>query len=53
MIINVEIRADNNEDMPQKLDVALFKLSRHINEITRLEVDEQMEFDNVVISRSE
>ena len=53
MEINITVKADDDEAMAQKLDVALFKLGKRINEITRLKVDESIELDDSTVSRSE
>lgn len=53
MQINFSVTADDDDEMKQKLDVALFKLAKNLDQITRLKVDEQLELDGVLIFRSE
>ena len=52
MEINISIKADDEADMAQKIDVALFKLGKELNTICRLDVDQQIEIAHVTVSRS-
>ena len=53
MEINITVKAEDEEAMAQSLDVALFKLGKRINDITRLKLDESLELEHATVSRSE
>lgn len=53
MQVNFSVTADDSDEMKQKLDVALFKLAKNLDQITRLKVDEQIELEHVTVFRSE
>jgi hypothetical protein len=53
MIISISVTADDSNDMKQKLDIALFKLGKHLDQIAALKVDEKIELDKTLVFRSE